>query len=121
MLIGSFLVAELQLYRGDCVLIKGKRRHDTLCIVIPEPTCNDNKIRMNKVVRNNLRVKLGDIVSLHNPGEVKYGKAVAILPFEDTVQGIGGSIFDVYLKPYFANAYRPVRKGLLGVSACFWE
>jgi hypothetical protein len=41
---------------------------------------------MNKVVRKNLRVKLGDVVSIHNAGEVPYGKAVHILPFEDSIQ-----------------------------------
>jgi len=29
---------------------------------------------MNRVVRKNLRVKLGDVVSIHNTGEVPYGK-----------------------------------------------
>eukprot|EP00455_Lapot_gusevi_P031405 TRINITY_DN3404_c0_g1_i1.p1 TRINITY_DN3404_c0_g1~~TRINITY_DN3404_c0_g1_i1.p1 ORF type:complete len:814 (-),score=342.25 TRINITY_DN3404_c0_g1_i1:253-2694(-) len=102
---------ELQLFRGDSILIKGKKRHDTVCIAIADENTDDNKIRMNKVVRNNLRVKLGDVVSLHNAGEVKYGKAVHILPFEDSIQGITGNLFETYLKPYFSEAYRPVRKG----------
>ena len=46
----------------------------------------DGKIRMNKVVRNNLRIKMGDVASLHSAGEVKYGKAVHILPFEDSIE-----------------------------------
>jgi transitional endoplasmic reticulum ATPase len=36
---------------------------------------------------------------------------VHILPFADSIEGITGSLFDVYLKPYFLEAYRPVRKG----------
>ena len=40
---------------------------------------------MNRVVRNNLRVRSGDIV-----------------------QGITGNLFDVYVKPYFVEAHRPV-------------
>lgn len=54
----------------------------------------------------------GDIASLHSAGDVKYGKAVHILPFEDSIQGITGNIFETYLKPYFTEAYRPVRKGV---------
>lgn len=27
------------------------------------------------------------------------------------VLGLSGNLFDVYLKPYFLEAYRPVRKG----------
>jgi len=33
---------------------------------------------MNRVVRKNLRVKLGDVVSIHNTGEVPYGKGQSI-------------------------------------------
>ncbi|KAL7222804.1 hypothetical protein ACSBR1_024494 [Camellia fascicularis] len=66
---------------------------------------------MNKVVRANLRVGLGDIVSVHQCPDVKYGKRVHILPIDDTIEGLTGNLFDVYLKPYFLESYRPVRKG----------
>ena len=56
---------ELQLFRGDTVLIKGKKRKDTVCIVLADEFCEEGKIRMNKVVRKNLRVRLGDVVSVH--------------------------------------------------------
>ena len=58
---------ELQLFRGDTVLIKGKKRKDTVCIVLADDTCDEGKIRMNQVVRKNLRIRLGDVVSLHLP------------------------------------------------------
>ena len=38
-------------------------------------------------------------------------KRIAVLPIADTVEGLTGSLFDVYLKPYFLEAYRPVRMG----------
>ena len=56
---------ELQLFRGDTVLLKGKKRKDTVCIVLADEGCEEGKIRMNKVVRKNLRVRLGDVVSVH--------------------------------------------------------
>jgi len=102
---------ELQLFRGDTVLIKGKKRKETVCIAIANEETEDNKIRMNKVIRKNLRVKLGDVVSLHNAGEVKYGERIHVLPFADTVEGIAGNLFETYLKPYFQESYRPVKKG----------
>ena len=34
-----------------------------------------------------------------------------MLPIDDTVEGITGNLFEVYLKPYFLEAYRPIRKG----------
>lgn len=102
---------ELQLFRGDSVLLKGKRRREAVCIVLSEDTLTDEKIRINRIVRNNLRVRLGDIVSIQPCPDVKYGKRVHILPIDDTVEGLTGNLFEVYLKPYFLEAYRPVHKG----------
>ncbi|MED6184047.1 AAA ATPase cdc48 [Stylosanthes scabra] len=101
----------LQLFRGDTILIKGKKRKDTVCIALADDTCEEPKIRMNKVVRSNLRVRLGDVVSVHQCPDVKYGKRVHILPIDDTIEGVTGNLFDAFLKPYFLEAYRPVRKG----------
>ena len=56
---------------------------------------------MNKVARNNLRVKLGDVAVVHQCPDIKYGKRVHVLPFDDSIEGLSGNIFDVYLKPYF--------------------
>jgi len=102
---------ELELFRGDTVLLKGKKRRDTVCIVLADESCEEPKVRMNKVVRSNLRVRLGDVISVHQCADVKYGKRVHILPLEDTIEGITGNLFETYLKPYFMEAYRPVRKG----------
>jgi len=88
----------------------------------------EGRIQVNKVARNNLRVKLGDVVNVHQCLDIKYGKRVHVLPFDDSIEGLSGNIFDVYLKPYFLEgrqpaevrksmvahpslAYRPVRKG----------
>jgi len=102
---------ELNLFRGDNVLIKGKKRKDTVCIVLADDGLEDSKIRLNKVVRKNLRVRLGDIVSVHACGDVPYGKRIHILPMDDTIEGITGNLFETYLKPYFLEAYRPTRAG----------
>jgi len=102
---------QLQFFRGDTLLIKGKKRRDTVCIVLSDPTIDPTKIRMNKVVRNNLRVRLGDMVSVHQCSDVKYGKRIHVLPIDDTIEGLSGNLFDLFLKPYFLEAYRPVRKG----------
>ncbi|CAF2954638.1 unnamed protein product, partial [Rotaria sp. Silwood2] len=57
-------VDELQLFFGDRVLLKGEKRRETLCEVHISASCPTNYIQMNYVVRNNLRVRLGDIVSI---------------------------------------------------------
>ncbi|KAF8932741.1 transitional endoplasmic reticulum ATPase [Dissophora ornata] len=102
---------KLQFFRGDMVLVKGKKRRDTVLIVLADDSVEDSKVRINKVVRNNLRVRLGDVVSLHTCTDIKYGKRIHVLPVDDTVEGLTGNLFEIYLKPYFVDAYRPVRKG----------
>ncbi|CAA2990096.1 cell division cycle 48 homolog [Olea europaea subsp. europaea] len=89
----------------------GKKRKDTVCIAIADENCEEPKIRMNKFVRTNLRVRLGDVVSVHQCPDVKYGNRVRILPLDDTIEGLTGDLFDAFLKPYFLEAYRPLRKG----------
>ncbi|KAF5789615.1 putative vesicle-fusing ATPase [Helianthus annuus] len=85
------------------VRVQGQKRRDTICIALADGTCEEPKIRMSKVVRLNLRVRLGDVVSLH-----QYGKCVHILPIDDTIEGVAGNLFDAYLKPYFLELYRSV-------------
>ena len=87
------------------------RLQDTILVVLSDDECEEGKIRLNKVVRNNLKVRLGDIVSVHACPDVKYGKHIHVLPFEDSIEGVTGDMFEVFLKPYFLDAYRPVRKG----------
>jgi len=109
-LLSNEKMEELSLFRGDSVLIRGKRRRETVCIAIANDNTDNTKVRMNKVIRKNLKVKLGDCVSIHAAGEIKYGKRIHVLAFADTVEGITGNLFDTYLKPYFADSYRPVKK-----------
>ena len=83
-----------------------------------EETISDEKIRMNRVVRNNLRVRIGDVVSVTAVPDIQYGDRIHVLPIDDTIEGLTGNLFDVILKPYFMESYRPVRKGdLFAVNA----
>ncbi|XP_034751605.1 transitional endoplasmic reticulum ATPase isoform X3 [Etheostoma cragini] len=66
---------------------------------------------MTRVTRNNLRVRLGDVISIHACPDIKYGKRIHVLPIDDTIEGLTGNLFDVFLKPYFLEAYRPIHKG----------
>uniref|UniRef100_A0A8C7S4L8 vesicle-fusing ATPase n=1 Tax=Oncorhynchus mykiss TaxID=8022 RepID=A0A8C7S4L8_ONCMY len=102
---------ELQLFRGDTVVLRGRKRRETVCIVLTDDTCPDERVRMNRVTRNNLRVRLGDVISVHACPDVKYGVRIHVLPIDDTIEGLTGNLFDVFLKPYFLEAYRPVHKG----------
>ena len=41
---------ELELFRGDSVLLKGKKRKETVCIVLSDDTVSTDRIRMNRLV-----------------------------------------------------------------------
>lgn len=101
----------LHLYRGDTAMIKGKKNKSTACLVMDDDTCLDGKLKMNKVARRNIRVHLGDIVTVNPLKGIKYGHRIHVLPFDDTVKGLTGDLFETFLKPYFLEAYRPVKKG----------
>ncbi|KAI9458156.1 P-loop containing nucleoside triphosphate hydrolase protein [Lactarius psammicola] len=92
----------LQLFRGDTIIVRGKKRRDTVLICLSSDDVEEGRIQVNKVARNNLRVKLGDLVNVHQCLDIKYGKRVHILPFDDSVEGLSGNI---------SMSYRPVRKG----------
>lgn len=100
--------------KGDTVLLKGKKRRDTVCICLSVEDGDDlpdEKIRMNKVVRNNLRVRFGDIVQVHPCTDIPNGNRVHILPLDDTIEGVTGNLTQTFLVPYFKDCYRPVKKG----------
>lgn len=101
----------LGLFKGDTALIRGKRRKDSVGILTVDETVDENKVRLNKVLRTNIRVRLGDIVTINACPNIAYGKRIQVLPIDDTIEGLTGNLFETYLKPYFLEAYRPVRKG----------
>merc|ERR1711977_583581 len=105
------VMEEMGFFRGGHVKIRGKRQKLTVAVSLPDDTCEVPKVRMNKVMRKNLKVHLGDVVIVHNCEDCKYGKRICVLPFEDSIEGVTGNLFETYLKPYFMEAYRPVRAG----------
>lgn len=55
---------ELKIFKGAPILIKGKKRKETVAVPIIDAKLDNEKIRMNKVVRKNLRIRLGDVVTI---------------------------------------------------------
>lgn len=55
---------ELKIFKGSPVLIKGKKRKETVAVPIIDTRLDNEKIRMNKVIRKNLRIRLGDVVTI---------------------------------------------------------
>ena len=91
--------------------LKGKRGKNTVCIVLQDNTVDPGNIRMHKVTRKNIYVRLGDMIYLNPCKDIKHGERIHVLPIDDTVEGLTGDLFDLFLKPHFQEAYRPVRKG----------
>jgi transitional endoplasmic reticulum ATPase len=103
---------ELKIFKGDCVLLKGKKRKETVCIALltEDNEQKDDEIRTNKTIRRNLRVRMGDTIAVHPAGDVPNGNKIHVLPFADSIEGLTGNITQTYLIPYFKDCYRPVRK-----------
>ena len=104
---------ELKIFKGDAVVLKGKKRKETIAIALTNESeeAKDMHILMNKVVRRNLRVRIGDTVSVHAmPNDVPNAAKIHVLPFADSIEGITGNITQTYLIPYFKDCYRPVKK-----------
>ncbi len=102
---------KLQLFCGDAVKLKGKKRRETICIVLSDDSCRDDRIRVNHVVQKNLRVHADDIISIQGYQHISYGTRIHVLPIDDTVKNIAGNILKEYLEPYFRDAFRPVYVG----------
>uniref|UniRef100_A0AAQ4S3T7 Transitional endoplasmic reticulum ATPase n=1 Tax=Gasterosteus aculeatus aculeatus TaxID=481459 RepID=A0AAQ4S3T7_GASAC len=69
---------ELQLFRGDTVVLRGKKRRQTVCIVLNDDTCGHERIRINRVTRSNLRVRLGDHSCLYCNSFISQGSMRAV-------------------------------------------
>ncbi|KAJ6456807.1 hypothetical protein C8R47DRAFT_1248596 [Mycena vitilis] len=63
------------------------------CLKGRPPRTEEGRIEVNKVARNNLRVKTGDLVGVHPCLDIKYDKRMHILPFNDSSEGLSGNIF----------------------------
>ncbi|EPE09862.1 cell division control protein 48 [Ophiostoma piceae UAMH 11346] len=109
--LASSTMETLQLFRGDAVLVRGKKRKDTVLIVLSDDELDEGSARLTRVARHNLRVKHGDVITVHPCTDIKYAKRIAVLPIADTVEGLTGDLFTTFLAPYFREAYRPVRQG----------
>lgn len=73
---------ELQLFRGDTVLVRGKKRKDTVLIVLADEDLDDGSARINRVVRHNLRVKHGDMITISPCPDIKYVRQTYIFGLE---------------------------------------
>ncbi|KAG6608775.1 transitional endoplasmic reticulum ATPase [Phytophthora cinnamomi] len=70
--------------------------------------------RLSTIMRRNLHLDIDDDVTVTCLGsDVPNGKFIRVLPIDDTVDEVtlDEKLFDNYLQPYFADAFRPVQQG----------
>ena len=132
---------QLGIFDGDTVSIKGKRGRKTMATVamIPDTDISaldtssstggskmdengvyHGSIGMTHDAMKNAGVRSGDAVTVTPAPDVKFGKAVLILPYGDSVneagvdmssEGDSDELFETYLKPYFENKFRTLHRG----------
>ena len=71
-------IEQLKIFRDDHLLLKGRKRKDTVCIARASYSVGDHNIEMSNAVRKNLRVRLGDVIFVHACNDVSYGKRIHI-------------------------------------------
>ncbi|CAF1482132.1 unnamed protein product [Adineta steineri] len=68
--------ADLFVDNGECVIVKSEKGLETICIVHGDNTCLNDRIRLNTVVTDNLRVYSRDFVTIHKCGNVPDGSHI---------------------------------------------
>ena len=94
----------LQLFRGDTVLVRGKKRKDTVLIVLADEELDDGSARINRVVRHNLRVKHGDMITIHPCPDIKYVSPPSSKPASSSLTTFVG-------QAHCGPSYRRYRRG----------
>jgi transitional endoplasmic reticulum ATPase len=126
--ISEAALEDMGLFEGDTVSIKGKRGKKTIASVAIVSDSDVSaladgsgkplgRIGMSLDAMKNTGVRAGDTVTVVPAPNVKFGKAVLILPFKDSVASTGvdkmedANLFDDYIKPYFEGKFRTLHRG----------
>ncbi|CAM9774548.1 unnamed protein product [Chrysoparadoxa australica] len=102
---------ELGMFAGDVIMLRGRRRRDTIVVVQPDDTLDSDKVRVPKSARRNIRLHLGDVVGALPAPAVKDAGSIKVRAYEDDITGLSGDLFETFLQPYFAASHRPIRRG----------
>jgi transitional endoplasmic reticulum ATPase len=118
---------ELGLFEGDTVAIKGKRGKKTMASVAVIDSADVSVLKdgagkplsaigMTMDAMRNVAVRAGDTVTVTAAPNVKFGKTVLILPYQESLKQAGvdienGDLFEVYIKPYFEGKFRTLHRG----------
>lgn len=43
--------------------------------------------------------------------DIKNAAKISVTPYKDTIEGLSGDLYEIYVKPYFADKSRPIKMG----------
>lgn len=118
----------LGVFDGDTVFVKGKRGKKTVATVAMVSdsdaaslsSMDDSaslSIGMTSDAMKNAGVRAGDAVKVTPAPDVKFGKNVLILPYQDSIDSVSEDdladcdIFEDYIRPYFEGKFRTLYRG----------
>jgi transitional endoplasmic reticulum ATPase len=122
----------LGVFDGDTVFVKGKRGKKTVATVAMVSDSDAASlasagsilddagsltIGMTADAMKNSGVRAGDAVKVTPAPDVKFGKNILILPFQDSIDSVSEDdmaecdIFDDYIRPYFEGKFRTLYRG----------
>jgi len=105
---------ELGLKDGCVVRLRGKKRRETVALLAVDKHLTDAQIRAGRAMRGNLRVRVGDVitVTMVKPSSIAKAQSVEVLAFAESIMGLQGDHLDQRVKPHFtAVAKRPILVG----------
>ena len=70
---------------GDVLLLKGRRGKEFACIVLPDDAVPKRAIGINRMIRDRLQVRVGDIVTIKNGANTKCEKKISVSPTDTSV------------------------------------
>lgn len=59
-----------------------------MAVAVANKDIDQAKVSMNKIIRNNAKIKTGDLCTIKVMTEVPNHSKIHILPFADTIEGI---------------------------------
>ena len=122
----------LGVFDGDTVFVKGKRGKKTVATVAMVSdtdaaslssagsildAAGSLTIGMTSDAMKNAGVRAGDAVKVTPAPDVKFGKNVLILPYQESIDSVSEDdlaecdIFDAYIRPYFEGKFRTLYRG----------
>lgn len=102
---------ELDLFRGDAVLITGNQNRETIGVVLVDETCSNDCLLINHVIQKNIGVHSDEFVLIRPCDDVKSGKRIYIKTINYDIQQNQDNLLKDCLRPYFMDVYRPIYKG----------